>query len=570
MGTLSFVYISFAALALAIAGLYFYLFARTKERFIQYWGLCWVFYSLSLLFLILGQNFDQVRLFEVRKVFDVFNILFFLFGGYVFSNLRIPGYWMRFTLYLMIWIGISVFYDFQIMAIYLPLSMFQIVITTVLCVIIYRGWQMQGVHKWISIAVFLLWGYGKAISSLYEGYFSQISSLYLIEILFSNVLSFMIFILYLERVGDRLGFAEKIFKMIAENASDVIFIYSLKPVPSFSYISPSVEQLLGYSPQEFYADGRYYLNTVATEEVERIQKFFDPHSVDEENENFIFKLLNKSSEPIWGEFSRTVIMENGEPAAIEGILRDVTLQKKAEEQMVQAKVVREQLLSYVSHELKTPVTSILGYMVALRDNTLASHGEREAALDIVINKTLTLESLIQDLFQLSKLETKQFSFKFDMISVKEVTEELIKDYSMDVTKADMKLIISKDLKEHGNELLIADTKRVGQVFNNILVNAMRYSKKGDTIKIKFFVNQQNMYGFSISDEGRGIPRDEMEHIFDRFFKGANEGNKSGGSNTGLGLTICKEIVEAHQGTIEAKSSLGRGSTFTVNIPLYKE
>lgn len=573
MGMMSVIFISFVGLTMVMAGLYFYLFARSQERFIQYWGLCWVFYSLSLLFLILGENFNQPQLFEVRKVFDVLNILSLLFGVYSFSNRRIPGYWVRFTLYLIIWVILAVIYKFEIMAIYLPLSMYQIVISSVLCYVIYRYWDLQGFQKWMAMVVFILWGYGKAIASLYEGQFSTVSNLYLAEIIFSNILNFIIFIVYLERANERLGLAEKIFKTMAENASDIIFIYSLKPFPNFSYVTPSVESVLGYSPQEFYGDSRFYLNIVETSNLERMQTFFDPESETEiiKSEPLIIQLLHKNGEPLWGELRKTVIYENDLPVAIEGILRDVTAMKKAEEQLMQSKNARELLLSYISHELKTPVTSILGYVTALRDGTLTDSKEREMALETVFRKSLTLENLIMDLFQLSKLETKQLSFKYVLISGWELSDDLVQRYGLDIKNAGLKQTLYRDREELEGSMVIVDVQRMGQVFNNIVQNAIRFSKPGGSIQIKFHLdNVKNDFCFSISDKGPGIPNEDLEQIFERFYKITTPNIKDSSNNSGLGLTICKEIVDAHKGRISAKSSVNRGSTFTVAIPLYQD
>lgn len=573
MDIMSVVFIAFVGLTMVIAGLYFYLFARSQERFIQYWGLCWVSYSLSLLFLILGENFNQNNLFEIRKVFDVLNILFILFGVYSFSNRRIPGYWMRFTLYLIIWTVIAVIYEFDIMAIYLPLSMFQIVISSVICFVSYTYWDIKGFQKWMATIVFFLWGYGKAIASLYEGQFNEVSNLYLGEIIFSNILNFIIFIVYLERSSGRLSLAEKIFKTMAENASDIIFVYSLKPYPNFSYVTPSVEGILGYTPQDFYGDSRFYLNIVETSKLDEMQSFFNPEFKKNfvESDPLLIELVHKNGERLWGELRRTVIYENGSPTAIEGILRDVTIMKKAEEQLMQSKNSRELLLSYVSHELKTPVTSIIGYSSALRDGTLTSEEEKEMAIETIFRKSLTLEALIMDLFQLSKLETKQLSFDFRLISAADLSNNLVQRYGLDVRNSGMQLTLSRDPKELKNAMVIVDVQRIGQVFNNIIQNAIRFSKVGDFIKIKFYLSSSpDEFRFSISDKGPGIPNDDLEEIFERFYKSSHSNPQGNVDNSGLGLTISKEIVEAHQGTITAKSSLNRGSTFVVAIPLYQD
>ena len=95
MITLPIILLAFGGISLGVASVYFYIFARSKERFIQFWGLCWVCYSCSLLLLILGEGYQALLI--LRKVFDMYNILFLLFGVYRFQNLRIPGFWTRFS-----------------------------------------------------------------------------------------------------------------------------------------------------------------------------------------------------------------------------------------------------------------------------------------------------------------------------------------------------------------------------------------------------------------------------------------------------------------------------------------
>jgi signal transduction histidine kinase len=176
-----------------------------------------------------------------------------------------------------------------------------------------------------------------------------------------------------------------------------------------------------------------------------------------------------------------------------------------------------------------------------------------------------------DLFQLSKLETKQLSFDFRLISAADLSNNLVQRYGLDVRNSGMQLTLSRDPKELKNAMVIVDVQRIGQVFNNIIQNAIRFSKVGDFIKIKFYLSSSpDEFRFSISDKGPGIPNDDLEEIFERFYKSSHSNPQGNVDNSGLGLTISKEIVEAHQGTITAKSSLNRGSTFVVAIPLYQD
>ncbi|MDI9493330.1 MAG: ATP-binding protein, partial [Bacillota bacterium] len=119
--------------------------------------------------------------------------------------------------------------------------------------------------------------------------------------------------------------------------------------------------------------------------------------------------------------------------------------------------------------------------------------------------------------------------------------------------------------------VIVDEARIEQVFSNIIANAIRFSKKGGTIRIHFGVDSKKKHlVFSIRDYGQGIPAKDLPHIFDRFYRVDNGEQSAREDTSGLGMTIAKEIVEAHNGTITVESRLHRGTTFTVCLPLYFE
>lgn len=561
--------VAFVVLTMLMAIIYFYMFARRQERFIQYWGFCWVFYSFSLLFLILSMNYDNIALLEIRKIFDMLNILFLLFGTYAFIHRRIPGYWYRFSLYMGLWVVMATVYDFETMAVYLPVSMYQVVITAVLCFIAGKYWDIPYMEKVLAVGIFCLWGFGKAILSLFEAEFQNITTLYLVEIIFSNVLNFLIFIIYLQKATEEMREAERRFRIIAENAADVIFYYTLKPQPSFSYVSPSVEAMIGYTPQEFYNDPKAYLYLVPEEQFDTVAGVFN--GATDLEDVMIFRMLHRNGTPLWVELRRTIIYEEGVAVATEGILRDVTVMKSAEEELISSKQSKEQLLSYISHELKTPVTAILGYVTALRDGTIKDEEEKMDALDIIARKSLTLEHLIRDLFQLSKLETKQFSFNFMIVQASELVEDLIATHLADVRTAGLRMkteVKTPALKEVS---VIVDPERIDQVFSNILINAIRFSARGDRILVKAELDKaKNNLLISISDKGAGISQEDLPHVFDRFYRAERKAGISDDSNSGLGLTISQEIITAHGGDITARSRLGKGSTFVIAIPVYKE
>lgn len=543
------------------------MFARSQERYVRYWGFCWVAYSLSLLFLILSLNKDIIELLELRKICDLLNILFLLYGAYAFMHTQIPTYWNRFVLYITMWHLLGMYYNFDHLSIYLPVSMYQIIITVVLCYIVYKYWSVPAFEKVICIAVFLLWGVGKAALSILEVYYYDISSLYLMEIIFSNILNFSIFVIYLQKTKDEISIADRLYRIIAENATDVIFYYALKPRPAFTYVSPSVESLTGYAPEEFYQNPRFYLEIADSEHFEAVKTIFDGKRLSEGESTFL--LHHKNGGIFWGEFNSSILYKDGIPIAVEGIIRDVTRMKNAENQLRSAKQSRDLLLSYISHELKTPITSILGYVNALNDGTIDMPKERNDAMELISSKALLLEHLINDLFQLSKLESNQFSFNFMHLSALDLSRQLMDKHLLDIKSAGIKPTIDLDSQTLNEKYVIADPKRIDQVFSNIVFNAIKYTESSDRIKIKFGTDQSlKNYVVTISDSGIGIPPEDLPYIFDRFFKAHTPVRPGKEPGSGLGLTISKEIISAHGGTISAKSNLGKGSTFIFNIPFY--
>lgn len=568
MITLPIILLAFGGISLGVASVYFYIFARSKERFIQFWGLCWVCYSCSLLLLILGEGYQALLI--LRKVFDMYNILFLLFGVYRFQNLRIPGFWTRFSLYLLIWAFLAALYQFDLMPFYLPASVFQISATIVICYLIGRFRQVSPLARIASGFIFGIWGIGKAAISIIEILYPKyIASLHLAEVIFSNILNFMVVLIYLQRAEEKLHVAEKQFKLIAENVSDIIFLHQVQPA-SFMYITPSVERLLGYLPRDFYEDPNFFLQLVDQKDIPEINRLFDYPSPEQEK-HAVLRIFRKNLQPIWTEITTAPVYEGEKPIALAGVIRDITTIKEAEEQMLMSKKAKEVFLSYISHELKTPITSLLAYVMALKDNTFETKEKKDEAIEVIYKKVLTLERLIYDLFQLSKLETGQFSFDFMVMDGQDLAEALIRENSLYLKDADITMVLNIDKEALKGVSVIIDEARIQQVFSNILANAVRFSEKGGTIKICFGLDSKKKnLEFSVTDYGPGIAPKDLPYIFDRFYR-VDKGEESAREDTsGLGMIIAKEIVEAHNGTISVESRLQYGSTFTVRLPLYCE
>jgi signal transduction histidine kinase len=233
---------------------------------------------------------------------------------------------------------------------------------------------------------------------------------------------------------------------------------------------------------------------------------------------------------------------------------------------------RRRLLSSISHELKTPLTSIKGYIQAMIEGVIRTDDLKY--VKIIHDKSLYLERMIEDLLELSRLEAGQIRFDFKETPIEAFIANLYKKYELDIQTSGLKAEWNGKEFPYGEGTVMAliDPIRMEQVYGNFIINAIKFTKLGGTIRVGIgWTPKDSAKGLQavirVSDNGRGIMQEHLPHIFDRFYKGENELNPFQ-EGSGLGLSISKEIIEAHKGSIDVKSSFGEGSTFTFTLPVY--
>ncbi len=226
--------------------------------------------------------------------------------------------------------------------------------------------------------------------------------------------------------------------------------------------------------------------------------------------------------------------------------------------------LKTELLANVSHDLRTPLTSIKGYTTTiLRHYEKLSDPEKRDFLKEIDQASDRLTELIENLLQLSKLEAGGFRMNKELLAIATLIANAIEDIQQ---KAPTYRFIMKS--SNSLPLVEADPRRIRQVIDNLLGNAVKYSSDGTEVSVNCEVDDQYLI-VKVKDQGIGIAQNELERIFERFYQAASgtSSRKSGG--VGLGLAICKGIIEAHQGRIWAQSEQGKGSTFTFMLPLVR-
>ena len=244
------------------------------------------------------------------------------------------------------------------------------------------------------------------------------------------------------------------------------------------------------------------------------------------------------------------------PSEVQALATDVNAM--ADSVQASQRALRE-FLANVSHELKTPLTSIRGFSQAMHDGTLDTPDERARAARVIDVESRRLLHLVGDLLDLSRIESGQQ--RMDVADVR-VSELLSHVSDVFVMRAD-ESGIGLDVKGDADAVVVADVDRVEQVLGNLIENAFRHSTKGGTVTVGAKEANGGFVELYVSDDGAGIAREDLPHVFDRFYRSKDE---TAGSGAGLGLAISREIVRAHGGEIRAETRSFGGTTFAFTLP----
>ncbi|MFT9600879.1 two-component system histidine kinase PnpS [Mesobacillus sp.] len=235
------------------------------------------------------------------------------------------------------------------------------------------------------------------------------------------------------------------------------------------------------------------------------------------------------------------------------VFHDITELKKLEQ-------MRKDFVANVSHELKTPITSIKGFSETLLDGAMHDKATLEAFLEIILKESDRLQVLIQELLDLSKIEQHGFRLTKGRVDLVKEANEVIEILKRKAAQKDIMLKLS----QHSEEAVIeGDPDRLKQVLINLVSNAITYTPNGGSVEISL-TDQDNSISVEVKDSGIGIEKSEITRIFERFYRVDKARSRNSGG-TGLGLAIVKHIVEAHKGHIEVDSQIGKGTTFTIKL-----
>lgn len=287
----------------------------------------------------------------------------------------------------------------------------------------------------------------------------------------------------------------------------------------------------------FFIIGRFFLKTFIEERIRSIHRIISYGSKPEVKLNKDIISLTMKDTLKWEKARKEELLE---------------LRKEAN--------FRREFLGNLAHELKTPIFSVQGYILTLLEGGLEDDKVNRKFLERAAFSTERMVDIIEDLDQIMKLESHEITLNWQVFDLLKLTREIITFLE---EKSKEKSIHIKVEKNEAAIFVKADQAKIGQVLTNLISNAINYSNENTEVDIQFYPLGESIVT-EISDQGIGIAERDIPRLFERFYRVEQSRNRNEGGS-GLGLSICKHIIEAHDETITVKSEVGKGSAFSFSL-----
>ncbi|MBT2693296.1 ATP-binding protein [Bacillus sp. ISL-55] len=236
------------------------------------------------------------------------------------------------------------------------------------------------------------------------------------------------------------------------------------------------------------------------------------------------------------------------------VVRDMTDERKLDK-------MREDFIANVSHELRTPISMMQGYSEAIVDDIAQTDEEKKEMAKVIYDESLRMGRLVNELLDLARMEAGHILLNVESVEINPYVNRIIRKFHGLAKEKGIELSVQFDSEEQDFRF---DPDRIEQVLTNLIDNAIRHVPDSASVVIGGRTDEKGLY-FEVSDQGPGIPEEDLPFLFERFYKG-DKSRTRGVSGTGLGLAIAKNIIDAHRGNISVKSKLGQGTTFSFFIP----
>jgi len=532
----------------AIVFIYIYLYLLYRERYMGIWSISWIILLSRYVIFdsgILPWKQSTLGMF-IYQILIIISVLMFVWGTHNFMNKPFKKWWLYGAALVSI-ISTILCFLFSSLAYKLILPIY------ICCFIglwigtnfIYHL-QLQGIGRLITGYAYILWS------------LLNFSMPFTISILWfapwgyaiGGILRFAIAIgtlmAYFEKTRTDLTNKETQYRLLAENAVDIIFSYQFFPEGKIKYISPSALTVTGYSAEEYYANSNLILELIHPDDTSILNEFITnlPCSIELP---LTLRLVRKDNTTLWIEQKCVPLYnENGCLIALQGIIRDITLRKKLEQMssLFDRMNMVGSMAATVAHEIRNPLTTVRGYLQVI--GRKHEYQKDKDKFNLMLEEIDRANSIIREYLSLSR--EKLVILK--QCSLNGIIEALFPLIQADATSS--KVYVNLDLALIPELLL--DENELRQLLLNLVRNSIEAMPEGGDLLIRTFQEDCNVV-LSISDEGVGIPSHILEKLGTPFITTKDTG-------TGLGLPICYQIAHRHKATIKISTS-HEGTTFFV-------
>ena len=359
-----------------------------------------------------------------------------------------------------------------------------------------------------------------------------------------------------QKTWDDLEKLEEKYIVLAETSSDGIL--SMDPLGRLIYVNPSFERMCMKDKNEILTT--LFREYISNESVYLFQQvFIDSRKMNKRIENVKLDLILDDGNIVPIEINLSPLIKDGKFTGMICTVRNITERSKIENEIRKSERLKTEFMNIAAHELKSPVTPIKGYLDLIISDEEASDRIKNWA-KISLRNSERLLKLVGDILDVSRLDSDTMRFEMEKLDPVEILDEIVEDLKPTFKNNNLEFIthIPKKLPN-----ILGDRFRLSQVFRNIIGNAIKFTDNGFIlIEAK---SEGNYILISVEDTGTGISSHELKKIFAKFYQ-AYMGNDRNNEGTGLGLFICKEIVEKHNGKIMVESKLKKGSKFLIKLP----
>ncbi|MCG3401080.1 HAMP domain-containing protein [Staphylococcus massiliensis] len=343
-------------------------------------------------------------------------------------------------------------------------------------------------------------------------------------------------------------------KMSSEIRSHISTITSAKHVRD-TLIESMIEGVLGINAKKDIILSNKLAHSILLQMTEDDERRFNAQIDDTfESEEVTFKEYEMFQRYYVVIMSFIENIDHSNECGIVVIIRDMTNEHNLDQ-------LKKDFIANVSHELRTPISLLQGYTEAIVDGIVSEPNEIRDSLSVVLDESKRLNRLVNELLNVAKMDAEGLSMDITKQPIDVLADKIDMKYQQQIDQLGLKMNI--DIEANMDDWYY-DIDRMDQVVTNLLDNATRYTEPGDTITITAFEDSSN-YVLSIADTGAGISPEHLPLVFDRFYK-VDASRKRGKQGTGLGLFICRMIIEEHGGQITADSKYGQGTTFKIILP----